>query len=104
MKVWKRPDDVVAGAGIDEQLELMRAVVDGDLTATQFAREWHAAHRRSLNSGEKISAQFENVLNEVFYAIEEYAIDPENKQDTDISDQELISIVRDALASSESLR
>lgn len=75
----------------------MRSLIAGDITAPDFARSWLAARRRALLDGERIRESFDQALNEIFYALEEYAIDPDLRDADDLSDEELIAIVRDTL-------
>ena len=63
-----------------------------------FARGWLAGRRRALADGERLRATFERVLDEVFYSLDEYAIDPALRDESDVSDEALLTCVREALA------
>src|ERR1700730_9497953 len=95
---WASPSDVDPGSGTAEQIALMRSLIAGAITAPDFARSWLAARRRALLDGERLRENFDQALNEIFYALEEYAIDPDLRDADDLSDEELIAIVRDTLS------
>jgi Bacterial self-protective colicin-like immunity len=77
----------------------MQSLVSGDISAPVFAQSWLAARRRALNDGERVREKFDQALDEVFYALEDYAIDPDLRDPGDLSDDQLVAIVQDALNS-----
>lgn len=98
MRSWARPTEVEPGSGIAQQLTLMEELVREDITGPDFARAWYSARNSSLRAGERIREPFYRILNEVFYALEDYAIDPTLYEEGDTTDEELVACVRDALA------
>lgn len=97
IKVWARPSEVASGSGIAEQLSSMELFVAGAVSGGDFARAWLRGRRASLRSGEWVREPFGRVLDCVFYALEEYAIDPAQREDGDLTDAALCGIVQDAL-------
>jgi hypothetical protein len=94
---WSTPTEVAPGSNIGEQLDLMAALAQGDISAAAFARDWLAARRRALAEGERVRERFDRILTSVFYALDDYVADPELRDQGDLSDDDLISRVRAAL-------
>ncbi|SRR6266496_1325894 len=63
-----------------------------------FAKDWLAARRRALGASERVRGELERALDQVFYALDDYVIDPGLRDSGDMSDEELTSRVRAALA------
>jgi hypothetical protein len=92
-RAWARPDEVDPASQVAQQLTLIDALINGSLPGPDFARAWLAARRESLNAGERLREPFDRALNEVFYAIEDYVIDPELREPGDMSDDDLVDRV-----------
>ncbi|URM90809.1 colicin immunity domain-containing protein [Streptomyces sp. MRC013] len=75
----------------------MEALCEGSATPESFARGWLAARRRALGRRERLKEPLGRLLDRVFYALEDYSIDPALREEGDVSDDELIAIVRDTL-------
>jgi Bacterial self-protective colicin-like immunity len=103
MRSWAKPADVEPGTGVAEQLSLMGSVARGEIAGPDFARAWLAARRRALAGGERVREKFDHVLNQVFYMIEDYTIDPDLRDESDMSDGELVDRVRAALTELQTL-
>lgn len=95
-RAWARPDDVDPASHVAEQLRLIDALINGSMPGPDFARAWLAARRESLNAGERLREPFDRALNQVFYAIEDYVIDPELREPEDMTDADLVDRVNTA--------
>ncbi|MEU9887492.1 colicin immunity domain-containing protein [Sphaerisporangium sp. NPDC051011] len=96
-EAWSRPSDVEPGTGVAEQLYLMRQFAGGRLSAPDFASAWLAARRRVLAGGERLRKRFDRVLTNVFYQLDDYAIDPALREPGDMTDADLKQYVQGAL-------
>jgi hypothetical protein len=94
---WSKPADVAPGSAVAEQLELMRSFADGQTPPADFARRWLAARRRSLNDGERTRPPLAEILDRMFYALDDYAIDPSLHEPGDLTDEQLADVARRAL-------
>lgn len=90
---WASPSDVEPASHTATQLRLMRDLVDGKVDAPSFAKEWFAARTRALDSGEKVREQFDCILLDLFYVLEDYVIDPELRRNGDLTDEQLVEQV-----------
>ncbi|HEX4816259.1 MAG TPA: hypothetical protein VFV66_26250 [Nonomuraea sp.] len=86
---WRSPREVHPESNTAQQLDLMESLVHGRMATRQFVIEWLSARRRALEDGERLQARFDDLMNGVFYAIDDYALDPELCDEGDISDEEL---------------
>jgi hypothetical protein len=102
-RAWASPSEVEPGSGIATQLELMRDLVRGRISAPDFAKAWLAARRHVLNEGERVRENFERILTRVFYLLDDYVIDPALRDSEDMTDQELVAQVRSTLDDLNSL-
>ncbi|QUQ64007.1 colicin immunity domain-containing protein [Kutzneria sp. CA-103260] len=94
---WSRPADVDPDSNVAEQLELMRSLADGRILPADFARRWLAARLRSLSDRERTRSPLTEMLNRMFYALDDYAIDPSVREPGDLTDEELTDVARTAL-------
>jgi hypothetical protein len=81
----------------------MRQLADGRIAAPEFAKAWLAARRRALDEGDRLRDEFDRILTEVFYQLDDYVIDPTLRGAADLTDEELTRRVRDALDGLDSL-
>jgi hypothetical protein len=88
---------VEPGAATAEQVDLMRQLARGGVSAPAFARAWLSARRRALDDGDRLLAAFDRILTEVFYLLDDYVIDPALRVSDDMTDEELTRGVRAAL-------
>jgi hypothetical protein len=100
---WRRPSEVDANAATAEQVDLMRQLVDARIPAPEFAKAWLAARRRALDEGDRLRDEFDRILTEVFYQLDDYVIDPTLRAEGDLIDEELARRVRKALNGLDSL-
>lgn len=75
----------------------MRSYADGAEDGPEFARNWLSGRRAALAAGERVRAPFQRVLDDVFYTLEEYVIDPDLRDEDDMTDDELLRHVRAAV-------
>ncbi|MEU4491905.1 colicin immunity domain-containing protein [Streptomyces sp. NPDC023998] len=94
---WEQAKQVPADSHVGEQLRLMEALVHGEVSGPDFARQWLGARRSSLELGERTRGRLTRALDEVFYALEDYAIDPAQREPGDLTDEGLRERVASAL-------
>lgn len=75
-RAWSAPSEVAPGAGVAWQLRLMNDLVNGQMSGPEFARAWLSTRRRVLDGNERVWENFERILCDVFYSLDEYIIDP----------------------------
>jgi hypothetical protein len=97
VRAWSKSSEVSPGTATAEQLDLMRQLAIGAISAPDFARAWLAARRRALDEGDRVRGRFYNTLTNVFYLLDDYVIDPTLREPGDMTDEELAMRVRDAL-------
>jgi len=81
----------------------MRQLGSARISAPDFAKAWLAARRRALDEGDRVREDFDRILTEVFYQLDDYVIDPTLREVGDLTDEELARRVRDALDELDSL-
>ncbi|MFF0449248.1 colicin immunity domain-containing protein [Streptomyces sp. NPDC004609] len=69
----------------------------GEMSAPDFARSWLAARREALRRKERPREPLSSALDRVFSALEDYSIDPALRDETDLTDEELVASVRAVL-------
>ncbi|WP_314250501.1 colicin immunity domain-containing protein [Streptomyces kutzneri] len=71
----------------------MRRLSRAEIQPERFAKQWLDARRKALNEDERTAEHLYRALNQVFYALDEYPIDPAFREDGDTTDAELLGIV-----------
>ncbi|MFF4010674.1 colicin immunity domain-containing protein [Streptomyces sp. NPDC001717] len=94
---WKTAAEVPADSSTGQQLSLMRRLSLEQIQPEKFAKLWLDARRKSLNENERIGEHLSRCLNQVFYALDSYPMDPELREEGDVTDTELIEIVNQML-------
>lgn len=94
VRTWVRPAEVEPGSGVAEQLRLMQLLASGMVSAPEFARAWYAARYRSIDRDERVREPFGRLLDRVFFCLEDYPMDSSNREEGDLTDEELIAEVR----------
>ncbi|MFI9719716.1 colicin immunity domain-containing protein [Streptomyces sp. NPDC052396] len=102
-QAWASGSEVTAGSATAEQLSLMESFAHGTMNGPDFATSWLAARRRALATKERLRTSLESILNDVFYALDNYAPDPALRQADDLTDDQLKSVVHNALAMLDTL-
>ncbi|WP_370419475.1 colicin immunity domain-containing protein [Streptomyces sp. QH1-20] len=102
-RAWAKRSDVVEGSATSEQLSLMDAFAEEGISGSDFADSWLTARHRAQEQQERLRENFSGVMKEVFYALEDYSIDPRFREDGDLTDTQLREVVRNALSEVESL-
>ncbi|WP_330332024.1 colicin immunity domain-containing protein [Streptomyces sp. NBC_00536] len=87
-----------AGSATGRQMDLMRQLSDGAIRPEVFAKEWLGARRKALADGERMGEGLEHHLNQVFYALDGYPIDPALREEGDTTEAELLAAVEQALS------
>jgi hypothetical protein len=96
---WKSRDEVASGSAVAGQLALMESFVRRELPGGEFARSWRAAGRLADERGERVRGALGQALSEVFFLLEDYPIDPALREPGDVTEEELLAGVRNALES-----
>jgi hypothetical protein len=96
-RAWSSPSEVAPGTGVARQLELMHELIGARISGPEFARAWLAARRRALDEKERVRERFDRILTDVFYLLDDYVIDPSLRDAGDMTDEDLIERVRNAL-------
>ncbi|MFG2524381.1 colicin immunity domain-containing protein [Streptomyces sp. NPDC048527] len=86
---WKAPRDVPSGSHTGRQLALMRRLQEGAVDGPTFARGWLGERRGAMAAGERVGDALGSVLDEVFYTLDDYTIDPAIRDAEDLTDGEL---------------
>ncbi|MEU8462772.1 colicin immunity domain-containing protein [Streptomyces sp. NPDC029003] len=98
LRMWKTVGEIPPDSAIGHQLTAMRELSRGDIQPQEFATSWLASRRRSLREGERIGEQLSRRLDQIFYALDDYPIDPSLREPGDVTDAELIEKVNAVLA------
>lgn len=97
-RVWRTAGDVPADSHVGHQLGLMRTFSTRKVSAEDFARGWLDERRRSLDVHERIGDGLARAMENVFYALEDFAIDPSLRDEDDLTPEQLRAAVDDVLA------
>ncbi|NUP39984.1 MAG: hypothetical protein HOY76_23980 [Streptomyces sp.] len=100
---WASKRDVAAGSATAEQVSLMESLVNNRVSGEEFARSWLSARRRALELHERLREPFSRILDQVFYALDDYVIDPGLRDEDDMTNEQLRAIVRQHLAELDAL-
>ncbi|WP_405941842.1 hypothetical protein [Streptomyces sp. NBC_00207] len=95
---WRTAGEVPEGSGTGRQLGLLRRLSRAEIEPERFAKQWFDARREALREGERIGEHLGRALDQVFYALDDYPIDPAFREDGDTTDAELLGIVDRTLA------
>ncbi|MFC9973743.1 hypothetical protein ACFVH6_22885 [Spirillospora sp. NPDC127200] len=91
MRAWRNPDEVPPGTSTREQLELIQALVRGELPASEFVDRWWPLNRTAAEAGERPVHGLQSMLRLVTAAAE------------DLEGEALIRAVARALTARETL-
>ncbi|MEU1118416.1 MULTISPECIES: colicin immunity domain-containing protein [unclassified Streptomyces] len=100
---WATKNDVAEGSATAEQLALMEAFVANSISGEEFSVAWLDARRRSMRLQERLRESFSRVLDQVFYALDDYVIDPDLRDTDDMTNDQLRAQVRKHLSDLDSL-
>lgn len=95
-RAWGAPRDVPKDSGVGQQIQHLQSFVNGEEGGPDFARGWLAGRRSSLGAGERLRAPLQRIFDDVFYVLEEYVIDPDLRDDDDMSDDALLAHISSA--------
>jgi hypothetical protein len=95
--MWKTASEVPCDSATGHQLSLMRDLSSGAILPQDFAKSWLNSRRRALKEGERIGERLSQHLDEVFYTLDDYPIDPKLREIGDVTDSELLAKVNQAL-------
>ncbi|MGW1642674.1 hypothetical protein [Streptomyces lavendulae] len=96
-RTWKSAGEVPPGSATGRQLSLMGDLSRGAVSPPEFAKAWLDCRRRALNEGDRVAEALSRRLDQVFYALDDYPIDPAFREAGDVTDAELLSVVVNAL-------
>ncbi|MDH6545182.1 colicin immunity domain-containing protein [Streptomyces sp. SPB4] len=95
--MWKKVGEIPPDSAIGRQLSLMGDLSRGKISPGYFAESWLNFRRKSLADGERIGESLSRRLDQVFYALDDYPIDPAFREAGDVTDAELLAVVVNAL-------
>ncbi|MET8183702.1 colicin immunity domain-containing protein [Streptomyces sp. NPDC005336] len=81
----------------------MESLVASWISAEEFAQSWLSARRRALELRERLWEPFSRILDQVFYALDDYVIDPGLRDADDMTNEQLHAIVREHLTELDGL-
>ncbi|NBE54764.1 colicin immunity domain-containing protein [Streptomyces boluensis] len=90
---WASTSQVAPESATANQLSLMEAFTADGISAEDFARSWLAARREAMHRHERLRDPLSAILDQVFYALDEYVIDPGLRDADDMTDEQLRQIV-----------
>ncbi|MEU4110410.1 hypothetical protein [Streptomyces sp. NPDC027717] len=93
---WSHPADVAPNTAAGHQLQLLRDFTNGTVPATDFAHIWWQARRASRSNGERLRGPLAELFDRVFMLLEDYEVDPQLAEPTDLSATELHAAVTEA--------
>ncbi|MGW2226351.1 colicin immunity domain-containing protein [Streptomyces formicae] len=99
---WASASDVAEGSATAKQVALMESFAADGISGEDFAEAWLDARRQSLRLGERLREPFSRILDQVFYALDDYVIDPGLRDADDLTNEQLQIEIRarlDELAS-----
>ncbi|WP_225096182.1 colicin immunity domain-containing protein [Streptomyces sp. CoH27] len=88
-RAFKSAEEASATSHTGQQIDLMRSLASRSIDGPSFARRWLDERRRAMDAGERLGEAMENALDEVFYTLEDYSIDPDLRDPDDLTDEEL---------------
>lgn len=98
-KAWSQAWQVPADSAVGEQLQLIDALLSGNITAPEFEHAWLAARGQELARGERPAGRLADALSRIFIAVDAYVSDPELRdQPEDMDEEELFQFVLSAYA------
>ncbi|MEV6103479.1 BadF/BadG/BcrA/BcrD ATPase family protein [Streptomyces sp. NPDC051940] len=86
---WARSSQVPSSSHAGAQLAAMRGLAAGSVSASDFALRWLAARRASLAAGERVRGALARALDSVFFALEDFPVDPSLRTAGDLTVEEL---------------
>ncbi|MEV7204744.1 MULTISPECIES: colicin immunity domain-containing protein [unclassified Streptomyces] len=96
-RTWKRLEDLPAESHTGRQVALMRDLLSGAVDGPAFARRWLEERRCAMDAGERVGEDVAAALDDVFYSLEDYTIDPSLRDEGDLTDEELRRDVADVV-------
>ncbi|MFE1787576.1 colicin immunity domain-containing protein [Streptomyces sp. NPDC059525] len=103
-RMWKTAGAVPPDSATGRQLALMSDLSHATISPQDFAKAWLDSRRAALRNGERIGEHLSRHLDEVFYTLDDYPIDPTLREPGDATDDELLAAVNDALEKIEHAR
>ncbi|MFE0174946.1 colicin immunity domain-containing protein [Streptomyces sp. NPDC059002] len=100
---WASKSDVAEGSATAQQMALMESFAADDIGGEEFAVAWLDARRQSLHLRERLREPFSRILDQVFYALDDYVIDPGLRDADDMTNEQLQAQVRESLADLDAL-
>ncbi|MFG2293307.1 colicin immunity domain-containing protein [Streptomyces sp. NPDC048603] len=73
----------------------MRQFAEGRIPPDVFAVGWLGARRAAMESGERVAERIGRPLDQVFYALDDYPIDPRFREEGDTTDEQLMACVQE---------
>lgn len=102
-RAWASTGDVAGGSATAKQVALMESFAADAISGEDFAEAWLDARRQSLRQGERLREPFSRILDQVFYALDDYVIDPDLRDADDLTNEQLRRQIRGRLTELASL-
>lgn len=93
---WSHSADVAPNTAAAHQLRLLRDFTNGTVSAPDFAHTWWQARRTSQANGERLRGPLADLFDRVLMLLEDYEVDPQLAEPTDLSATELHAAVTEA--------
>ncbi|MER7308670.1 colicin immunity domain-containing protein [Streptomyces griseoluteus] len=93
---WSHPAEVPPDTATAHHLHLLEEFTHGTLPAPAFAHAWWQTRRTTESNGERIRGPLEELFDRVFLLLEDYEVDPELAEPTDLTATELQAAVSEA--------
>ncbi|MER8029071.1 hypothetical protein ABTZ78_08930 [Streptomyces bauhiniae] len=101
---WSDAAEVPPDTATAHHLHLPREFTNGTLPAPAFAHAWWQTRRTAQSNGERVRGPLEELFNHVFLLLEDYELDPELAEPTDLTAPELKAAVTEAYRDSVKAR
>ncbi|NRQ31450.1 hypothetical protein HII36_06290 [Nonomuraea sp. NN258] len=96
-RAWRTAAEVRPESSTARQLALMASFAAARLDGRRFVAKWMGARGRALDAGERLLGRFDELMNDVFHAIDDCALDPDLWERGDLTEEELRVRVLDVL-------
>ncbi|MFF2195754.1 colicin immunity domain-containing protein [Streptomyces sp. NPDC058157] len=103
-RMWKTASSVPPDSATGRQLALMKDLSRAAISPQDFAKAWLDSRRAALRSEERLGESLSRQLDQVFYALDDYPIDPALREPGDVTEGELLAAVNDAIEKIEHAR
>ncbi|MFD8296594.1 hypothetical protein ACFV13_10275 [Streptomyces bauhiniae] len=101
---WSDAVEVPPNTATAHHLHLLQEFTNGTLPAPAFAHAWWQTRRTAQSNGERVRGPLEELFTHVFLLLEDYELDPELAEPTDLTATELQAAVTEVYRDSVKAR